>query len=269
MKIGASVNSGWQVAYTPDQLLTRMREAGLDYFEIVYSGDRFCNDLLNKCAKQKIPVHFHSSGHANFNLANWTANKKTHDGQIQQAMRMARFLKEPVTIVYHGACGTADREMLLNRTAEFFAWFIETYPRELVVPVIELMTPLPEGFDIGSRLEELMAITDRVPIQICWDMGHSTINPDIPQEELVKPDFTQRVGYVHLHDIGENDADHNPFYFHRTPWEKYLTALLDAGYDGCITLEYGFNLIKDEAFDRLEEDSLMVKEFIKNKQGGK
>jgi sugar phosphate isomerase/epimerase len=267
--IGASVNPGWQVAYSPREVVAAARAAELDYLEVTFSGDKYTDNLMRECTKQGFPVNMHSTGHASLNLLTWNQHEKEHRNQIEQAARLARQSGRTIYVVYHGAHGEMPQNALVDKTVEFFNWALPICRAGNVQPLVELLHPIEEGAFAGNTISDLLEITTRAPgLKICLDLGHAAMSSLVDEQEIVENgEFLNRVGYLHLHDVDDQGTDHHPLYFNRTRWHDVIAALTQAGFTGPITLEYGFELIKEEAFDCLGYDARTIRDFLESKAG--
>jgi sugar phosphate isomerase/epimerase len=169
--------------------------------------------------------------------------KALHERVLRFASVAAGVLDSRIIVNIHAAAAPqgVDRGLLRDRSVAFFDWARRRCADDggRVQPVVELQIGPDEGEDmqrIGDNFAELLDVSRRADVPICWDFGHSYMNarrfggPGRPP-----PDLMDRVAHVHCHDA--DASDHQPLEYGRVPWQSNLAMLADAGYCGTVVLE--------------------------------
>jgi sugar phosphate isomerase/epimerase len=168
--------------------------------------------------------------------------REFHRRCFELAAAAAQRQGAPVVVNIHGAASTGDpRQHMVSQSVRFFTWAREWCGRHApdVTPVAELqIRPNPDESiqRVGDGFEELLQVAARSGVGVCWDFGHGVMNSRRFGDPLDPSDeFAARVVHVHCHDV--DVTDHQPLVHGAVPWERFLTRLIDGGYDGAAILE--------------------------------
>jgi sugar phosphate isomerase/epimerase len=157
---------------------------------------------------------------------------------------------------------SALRPELIQRSQIFFAQLekraAEAHP--YVRPVVEHhVPPIPEWGPmilVGDTYTELLEVVAHVSLGVCWDTGHyieSVVH--YGQDKYPPEEFLSRVEAMHLHDVVEG-MDHRPISADSHLVRDYVRAMLERGFRGGMTLEYGADAIAAAgSFERVISDS--------------
>jgi sugar phosphate isomerase/epimerase len=168
-------------------------------------------------------------------------------------------------MVLHGSHGpNAEMNDLLADTIEISRWILDTCP-ELFLGIENLPTPRNpnELVKFGENRESVLEAVRKVNHNRCgitWDMGHCVRNKvfDLPSDEWI-----DRVVHVHLHDVDENRQDHWPLILGSTPYEKWIPALRDRGFEGTITAELNGKLYQDWPQEEIDNNLQLTIDKVK------
>jgi len=168
-------------------------------------------------------------------------------------------------MVLHGSHGPyAEMSDLLADTIEISRWILDTCPK-LYLGIENLPTPRNpnELVKFGENRESVLDAAQKVNHDRCgitWDMGHCIRNKvfELPTEE-----WMSRVVHVHLHDVDENRQDHWPLMLGSTPYEEWIPALMDSGFEGTITAELNGKLYQDWLQQEIDNNLLLTIDKIK------
>jgi sugar phosphate isomerase/epimerase len=169
-------------------------------------------------------------------------------------------------MVLHGSHGPyAEMADLLTDTIEISRWILNACPT-LYLGIENLPTPRNpnELVKFGENRESVLDAVRKVNHDRCgitWDMGHCVRNKvfELPTEE-----WMSRVVHVHLHDVDENRQDHWPLVLGSTPYEEWIPALRDRGFEGTITAELNGKLYQDWTLEEIDKNLLMTISKIKH-----
>lgn len=169
-------------------------------------------------------------------------------------------------MVLHGSHGPfAEMNDLLEDSIEISRWILNSCPK-LYLGIENLPTPRnpSELVKFGENRESVLDAVQKVNHDRCgitWDMGHCVRNNvfELPTEE-----WLSRVVHVHLHDVDENQQDHWPLVLGSTPYEVWIPALRDRGFEGTITAELNGKLYQDWPQEVIDNNLLLTIDKIKH-----
>jgi sugar phosphate isomerase/epimerase len=159
-------------------------------------------------------------------------------------------------MVLHGSHGPhAEMEDLLEDTIEISRWILDTCP-DLYLGIENLPTPRNpnELVKFGENRESVLEAVQKVNHDRCgitWDMGHCVRNKVF---DLSSDEWMERVVHVHLHDVDESRQDHWPLILGSTPYEEWVLALRDRGFEGTITAELNGKLYQDWTQEEIDKN---------------
>lgn len=159
-------------------------------------------------------------------------------------------------MVLHGSHGpNAEMNDILADTIEISHWILNTCP-DLYLGIENLPTPRNpnELVKFGENRESVFEAVQKVNHDRCgitWDMGHCVRNKVFG---LPSDDWMNRVVHVHLHDVDENRQDHWPLILGSTPYEEWVPALRDRGFEGTITAELNGKLYQDWTQEEIDKN---------------
>lgn len=193
-------------------------------------------------------LHGHYGGEAALDQAAASARRRALDS-ARRDLDVAAELRAPFVVFHPGSEWetVADHLDAIQRAVDSFGELAEVAAQRNVALAIENPCGRPE---VGHRVEELVAIVDRVASPACvacLDTGHALLRPN----DLVA--FTRvlgrRTATIHWHD---NDAEADQHLFPgegKGDWASFLAELRRIGYRAPITLEAGAR----ESVDALAE----------------
>ena len=238
--VGFNIHPRWAFGKTLVGFLEPLRAAGLSALEFeLWPNDpdwpRFL-PLMEECQRLGFILCFHAPFRQPYTATGFAGQgrMKVEAAYAPMLDIAARF--GPATVVVHGAhSDTRPHEQLYADTVAFLEWALARYPS--LTFALENLTPRPRRVKIGAERAEVLRIVEEISgarLGICWDMGH-----DVLAGRLNTPDaaWLRRVCHVHVHDVDEQDIDHYPFIYGRTPYQTWLPALAKTGFDGVVTLE--------------------------------
>ncbi|NLW49831.1 MAG: sugar phosphate isomerase/epimerase [Candidatus Brocadiaceae bacterium] len=250
----------------PDDLYAFLCRAGFAYVEF---STRTLQDeperaLLTReaaaCAGACLRTYLHPYTRGETNPAAFGPGEEVRPALtaiLRGAADVAKGTGAPVRLVIHPAearhdpsLGAPDdyRRTLLDRSRAYFAVMAglcaEEYPQ--VRPAVEFQMPAPHDstiIRIGDVSDELLEASAGLPL--CLDVGHYLLAVDCHAQAPVPPEaLLRRVAAVHLHDVVDG-RDHQIISERSGRARACLRALLDTGYAGGVTLEYGLAAIGD------------------------
>lgn len=238
--VGFSMHPRWVFAGTPADFLKPLQDVGLEAVEFgldINDADwpRF-EPLMEECRRLGLALCFHAPYLPPYNLCGFAGQDRVQV-EIDYAPTLdiaARY--GPAPVVIHGANSTTrPRHDLFADTVAFLKWALERYPS--LTFALENLISGPQRVKIGSNRPEVLSIVEEIDdpnLGICWDLGHDVMNDifDLPTRGWLR-----HVCHAHLHDVNEQGVDHFPLMYGRVPYERWLPALVKAGFQGIISLE--------------------------------
>ena len=240
-RVGFSMHPRWTYGTTLMGFLEPLRAAGLKALEFgldVNDADwpRF-EPLMDECQRLGFDLCFHAPYRRPYTISGFSGRERARiaDDYAPMLEIAARF--GPAAVVIHGACSATRRqEKLRADTVAFLRWALERYPS--LTLALENLTLDANRIKIGANsrpeLSRIVGEIEAPRLGICWDLGHDVVNDcyDLPDKTWLR-----RVCHVHLHDVSEQGVDHYPLMYGRVPYQLWLPALVETGFEGIVTME--------------------------------
>lgn len=252
LDIGFAQHATYRHLYGDRDILPFLRRLGVELVETPV-GPKTQPDVFRthvaRCvdAGLQLTMHPYSEGSI-FNLAYFTDRQDNpcrllHERFLTLAAETADRQHAPTLVNIHGAAGTAaeSRAHLIDRSIAFFTWARQwcrrNAPRVCVTAELQIRPDPDEPRQrIGDRYDELLEISTRSDVPICWDFGHGYWNARNYGDPLEPPEAVlRRIAHVHCHDVKKDD--HQPLVYDVVPWRRFLQRLIEHAFDERIILE--------------------------------
>jgi sugar phosphate isomerase/epimerase len=216
-------------------------------------------------------VHLHAPLTSEHRIARWADDPQDFRDRFRPILALAGEIaaNQPgrTILVLHAPSGTTDDAAILSK---FLDWAsANSFGLSFSVELRHATDRTDERFD--RRRESLLRFVDRVDsdgIGICWDLGHDWENREFDPAWSVGPgdEFMARVSHVHLHGAAQDRTVHHPLQVSVAPWREMLASLLEAGYNGAITMEirYRYALALGEPWDVLAGSYALALETLRS-----
>ena len=186
---------------------------------------------------------FHAPYRGEYNVAGFAGERRAALEDAHTALLDVAASYGSVTVVVHGARSeTRSRDALYADSVAYLHWVLDRYPS--LVWALENLGPKPGTTKIGTERDEVLRVVEEVEhpqLGLCWDVGH-----DVLADRLSTPStaWLRRVVHVHAHDVDEGGRDHYPLLYARVPYDTWLPALRETGFQGIVTLEIKGNQLR-------------------------
>ncbi|MDP2999459.1 MAG: sugar phosphate isomerase/epimerase [Bryobacterales bacterium] len=126
------------------------------------------------------------------------------------------------------------------RTEEEWKWAVEGY-QEIAGYALKAAPELILGIEPVNRFESHFINIAADAVRFIWDVGLTNVRVHLDTFHMIREEDNirqavvesgQHLGYVHACENQRGIPGHGLF-----PWVEFFTALKDAGYDGCVTIE--------------------------------
>jgi sugar phosphate isomerase/epimerase len=243
LDIGFTLDPSWIDGKTTIEFVAPFVTSGMNVLEFVlhsneegWTGTR---DMANEWVSAGRRCHIHAPYRGTSNPERFATSRRAEVQRVvAPALKVTELLatqgKFAPDLVIHGAGSKASREELWKDTLEYVRWVLsETRSAQVA---LEVLPPRPIN-RIGDNRDEVLAVLQEINdprLSICWDLGHDAI---LGYKEMPAEPFLKRVRHVHVHDVNATGDDHYPLMYGFVAWQKYLSALDSAGFNGAVTLE--------------------------------
>ena len=277
--IGFNLNHAWLNGRSFEEVVNPLQEAGVDVLELLveFRFPEFGDHIEWLCEQAKsagMGLCFHAPFQDppfayGFSRENRAQIETDWQPVIDLLNRYAGTNGYRSELVLHGVHGVSgEMDALEADTVAQAKWILEECP-EIWLGIENLPVPRnPDalrkfGEDRPSVLRAVRAV-DHPRCGITWDMGHCVRDKllENPSEEWAK-----EVIHVHTHDVDDARQDHWPFILGTTPYQRWISYLLDQGFTGTITAELSGNLYADWPQEKIDGDLLHTIREIKKAIG--
>ena len=253
LDIGFSQEETCHRLYGARDILAFLRELGLEAVETPVGPETeppVLRDHLARCIDAGLKVSLHPYSESSiFNPAHFSPDpdnpcRRLHERFLSLAAEAARLQQYPTIVNIHGAAGSDKdpRRHLIDQSLAFFTWAGRWCGRNAPDVGVTIELQISPNADeprqrIGDTYEELLEVTHRSGVGVCWDFGHAYWNTRRYNWPLHPPDaLLPHIRHVHCHDASDRE-DHQPLVYGAVPWRDFLTRLRNGGFDGRIILE--------------------------------
>jgi sugar phosphate isomerase/epimerase len=273
--IGFNLSHGWLTGRDFETVVAPLQEAGLGALELLveFRYPEYGDHVEWLCEQAKavgLGLSFHAPFQDppfayGFSRENRTQIEQDWQPVLDLLNRYAGTNGIRSELTLHGVHGAPDdMEGLFMDTVEQAKWLLESCP-EIYLGIENLPVPRnPDalrkfGEDRESVLEALRLV-DHPRCGITWDMGHC-----VRDKVLENPtaEWVREVIHVHVHDVDDSRQDHWPFILGSTPYERWISYLLENGFTGTITAELSGGLYTDWPQEKIDRELLHTLQEIK------
>jgi sugar phosphate isomerase/epimerase len=230
-----------------------LRDLGFDAVETPVGPETRTQELREHVARcvgagLKVSLHPYSEGTI-FNPQYFSPDednpcRQVHERFLSLAAEAARLQQYPTVVNIHAAAGTDTdrRRHLVDQSIAFFTWAgqwcRQSAPEVSVTVELQISPNADEPRQrIGDTYEELLEITARSEVGVCWDFGHAYWNTRRYDWPLYPPEaLLPHIRHVHCHDVFGGE-DHQPLVYGAVPWRDFLALLCAHGFNGRVILE--------------------------------
>lgn len=252
LDIGFAQGEVYRRLYGSRDILAFLKELGFEAVETPVGPETDLGQLrehIARCTGAGLKTSLHPYSEATiFNVAYFSPEadnpcRELHERFLSIAAEAAKSQQLPTIVNVHGAAAGSDeaREQLLNRSIAFFTWagqWCRDNAPEVGTTVELQISPDPgePRQRIGDTYAELLDVSIKCGVGVCWDFGHAYWNtrrfgwPIAPPAALLK-----RIVHVHCHDA--STEDHQPLVHGTVPWREFIKLLVDHGFNGRVILE--------------------------------
>jgi len=252
LDIGFSESDVYRELYGDRDILAFLTELGVEAAETpigpATSGHSLI-DHVRRCCAAGLRVSLHPyterkpSNPAHFSMDEGNPCREVHERFFMLAAETARLQNAETIVNIHPAAEVKedDRRHLVDQSVRFFTWARTWCSARApdVLPLAELqIRPNPDEpiQRIGDAYTELIEIGGRSGVDASWDFGHAYMNARRFGDPLDPPaELAKRIVHVHCHDADQDD--HQPLIFGNVPWQRFLTDVAAAGFNGTVILE--------------------------------
>jgi sugar phosphate isomerase/epimerase len=186
-----------------------------------------------------LTVNLHAPLPAAFRLSEWAKNQDEYKARfasiVHMMYRIAQGQPAPPLLVMHAAAGEPEltADFLITAVEELHA----TAPSAGLSLELRAQSEPNDGrFDRDLRsLAEFVAGLGTAHVGICWDVAHDWENTG--HISRLMPDLLSLINHVHIHDSRPGGEVHAPLGHGNVPWRQAIQQLIDAKWQGAITLE--------------------------------
>ena len=244
-----------------DQYLDLIEDEGGSAIEFVVLPGRGTEELgrvhllesiarpaLDRAQARGLRVNLHAPLTSEFRITEWAANRASYRDRFAWVVELLLVAEDrqpdPPRLVVHAAAG---RPQL---TASYLEWLAGelTQARSAVQTAVELRGPAngtDGNFDRSlETLAEFIGSIGRDKVGICWDVAHDWEHGGGIAE--LNPDLLRLINHVHIHDNRPSGEVHAPLDSGSVPWRDALRQLIDAQWDGSVTLEIRYRYAAEQ-----------------------